>query len=59
LHLQRLAALRHWAHLLPCEHITFHVIESVDPAAALIEFVRKNHIDHIILAARSSSAITV
>jgi hypothetical protein len=56
LHLQRLAALRHWAHFLPCEHITFHVIESVDPAAALIEFARKNHIDHIIIAARSSSA---
>jgi serine/threonine protein kinase len=56
LHLQRLAALRHWAHFLPCEHITFHVLESVDPAATLIEFVRKNHIDHIIMAARSSSA---
>jgi nucleotide-binding universal stress UspA family protein len=56
IHLQRLAELKHWTHRLPGAQITYHVVESVDPATALIEFARKNHVDHIIMGARSSSA---
>jgi nucleotide-binding universal stress UspA family protein len=54
--LQRLAELKHWTHRLPGAQITYHVVESVDPATALIEFARKNHVDHIIMGARNSSA---
>jgi nucleotide-binding universal stress UspA family protein len=58
-HLQRLAELKHWAHSLriPTNGITYHVLESVDPAAAIIDYARNNHVDHIVLAARGSSTL--
>jgi eukaryotic-like serine/threonine-protein kinase len=59
LHLLRLAELKHWA--APLSHlpnrVTFHVIEAIDPAAALIEFARRNHVRHLAIGARASSAI--
>jgi eukaryotic-like serine/threonine-protein kinase len=59
LHLQRLIALRHWARVLPVagERITYHVIEAVDPASALVDYARNNRIDHIVLGARGSSPL--
>jgi nucleotide-binding universal stress UspA family protein len=59
LHLQRLVALRHWARDLPAagERITYHVIEAVDPAAALIEYARNNRVDHIVMGARGASPL--
>ena len=39
------------------DHVTFHVLEAVDPAAALVEFARKSHADHIVIGARGSSAL--
>jgi len=56
-HLRRLAELKHWAHPLetPMNGITFHVLESVDPAVALIDYARNNQVDHIVMAARGSS----
>ena len=59
LHLQRLTELKHWAHPLSIaeDKITFHVLEAVDPAAALIDFASKNHVDHIVMGARSSSGL--
>lgn len=59
LHLRRLAELQYWAHaLVPPEHgITFHVVEAVDPAAAIIDFARNNQVDHIVLGARANSAL--
>ena len=39
------------------EHVTFHVLEAVDPAAALIEFARRSHADHIVIGARGASAL--
>jgi nucleotide-binding universal stress UspA family protein len=57
LHLLRLAELKHWA--APLERLpnqlTYHVIEATDPAAALIEFARRNHVRHVIMGARGSS----
>jgi nucleotide-binding universal stress UspA family protein len=57
LHLFRLAELKHWA--TPLERLpnqlTYHVIEAIDPAAALIEFARRNHVRHMIMGARGSS----
>jgi len=37
--------------------ITFHVIEAPDPATAIIDYARKNQVDHIVIGARSSSVL--
>jgi eukaryotic-like serine/threonine-protein kinase len=57
LHLRRLAELQLWARPLavPGNGITFHVFEAVNSAAALIDYARNNHVDHIIIGARASS----
>ena len=59
LHLLRLAALKHWAAPLARlpNQLTYHVIEAIDPAAALIEFARRNHVRHLITGARASSKV--
>jgi nucleotide-binding universal stress UspA family protein len=59
LHLKRLIELQHWARALPlpAERITFHALEAVDPAAALVDFARHNRADHIVIGARASSAM--
>jgi len=59
LHLVRLAALKHWAsplQRLP-NTVTYHVIEAIDPAAALIEFATRNHVRHLVTGARASSKL--
>ncbi len=59
LHLQRLIELKHWAGRLEAAggRTTFHVLEAVDPAAAIVEFARTIHADHIVIGARGSSAL--
>jgi nucleotide-binding universal stress UspA family protein len=59
LHLQRLVELKHWARALPVpgERMTFHVLEAMDAAGALIDFARANRADHIVIGARASSAL--
>ncbi len=59
LHLQRLVELKHWARALPLpsERLTYHVLEAVDAAGALIDFARTNRADHIVVGARASSAL--
>jgi len=37
--------------------VTFHVIEAPDPATAIIDYARKNQVDHIVMGARSSSML--
>lgn len=56
-HLQLLLELRHWAAALnlPEARLTHHVLESANPADALLEYARQNRVDHIILGARESS----
>jgi nucleotide-binding universal stress UspA family protein len=59
LHLLRLAELKHCAaplDRLP-NRVTYHVIEALDPAAALIEFARRNNVRHLAMGARASSAL--
>jgi eukaryotic-like serine/threonine-protein kinase len=58
-YVQRLVELQDWARGLkvPTDAISFHVLEAVDPAAALIEYARKNQVDHIVIGARGSSAL--
>ncbi len=58
-HVQRLVELRGWAvdMRLPPERITFHVLESADPAEAITSFARNNHVDHLVLGARGSGGV--
>jgi nucleotide-binding universal stress UspA family protein len=45
--------LRHWAEPLALEagQISFHVIESSEPAEAILKFARMNQVDHIVIGA--------
>jgi protein-serine/threonine kinase len=56
-HAQRLVELRHWAEplRLPEGRATFHVLEAVNPATALLEYATANPVDHIVLGARCRS----
>jgi protein-serine/threonine kinase len=56
-HVTRLVELKHWAAPLglPEGRITFHVLEAVDAADAILEHARVNGVDHIVMGARASS----
>jgi nucleotide-binding universal stress UspA family protein len=58
-HIQRLVELKHWASPLAidADKITFHVLEAPHPAAAILDYVRANHVDHVVMGARASSAL--
>jgi len=57
--IDRLVALRHWAEPLAIsgERLTVHVLEAVDPANAILDFVRTNRIDHVLIGARQTSLL--
>ena len=58
-HLQRLAELKDWARPLRLspDRLTYHVLETPDPAGALIEYAAANHVDHIVMGARGASTL--
>jgi nucleotide-binding universal stress UspA family protein len=58
-HIGRLVALRHWASPLKLEEnrLSVHVLEAIDPAAAILEFAEINHVDHIVIGARRNSML--
>jgi eukaryotic-like serine/threonine-protein kinase len=58
-HIDRLVALKHWASPLKLgeDRLTVHVLEAVDPAAAILEFTAGNHVDHIVIGARQHSLL--
>jgi serine/threonine protein kinase len=58
-HVARLVQLKGWAQPIGGAEgaITYHVVEAVDPADAILEFARANKVDHIVMGARQSSAI--
>jgi serine/threonine protein kinase len=58
-HIDRLVMLRHWASPLKLDdsRLTVHVIEAVDPAAAVLEFAKVNRVDHILIGARQHSML--
>ena len=58
-HVQRLVALKDWARPLQIEdgQATFHVLEAVDPADAILDYARLNNVDHIVMGARASSVM--
>jgi nucleotide-binding universal stress UspA family protein len=59
LYTQRLVELHHWAAplRLPAERVRCHVLKGTHAAAALVEYARRNQVDHIVLGARGSSAL--
>jgi eukaryotic-like serine/threonine-protein kinase len=58
-HVDRLVTLRHWASPLKLDEnrLTVHVLEAIDPAAAILEFAEANHVDHIVIGARQNSLV--
>ena len=56
-HVQRLVGLKDWAHELQLApgKASFHVLEAVDPAEAILDYARLNNVDHIVLGARANS----
>ncbi len=58
-HVMRLAELRAWAEPLHAEEggITFHVLEAISPAEAILTYARTNYVDHIVMGARAESTI--
>jgi nucleotide-binding universal stress UspA family protein len=57
IHVMRLVALKEWARplALGAAELSIHVLESPDPAAALIDFATVNRVDQIILGAGRAS----
>jgi serine/threonine protein kinase len=58
-HVDRMVALKHWASPLKLDEsrLTVHVLEAVDPASAILEFADVNHVDHIVIGARTGSML--
>jgi serine/threonine protein kinase len=58
-HVTRLVRLKDWAHplSLPAGKVTFHVLEAIDPAEAILEYARENTVDHIVMGARENSTM--
>jgi nucleotide-binding universal stress UspA family protein len=66
-HVNLLVKLKHWARpliqslKLPTEtqagRVTFHVLEAPDAADAIINYARRNQVDHIVMGARSSGTL--
>jgi protein-serine/threonine kinase len=63
LHVKQLIALKHWARPiskalnLDDGRLTFHVLEAPDVAEALVDFARRNGVDHIVMGARGASPV--
>lgn len=59
LYVERLVALKHWARPLGLsdERVSFHVLEAVSPADAILDFAERNQAGHIVMGARGSSAL--
>ncbi|MEQ1731842.1 MAG: universal stress protein [Vicinamibacterales bacterium] len=59
IHVQRLVQLKDWARplLLPAERVTYHVLEAVDAGAAILDYAQSNHVDHIVLGARTDARL--
>jgi nucleotide-binding universal stress UspA family protein len=51
--IKNLVQLRHWAESLklPAAQVSYHVLESGDPAEAILEYARQNQVDHLVIGA--------
>ena len=52
-HIKHLVELRRWAKPLelPEERLTYHVLEAEKPAQALVDYVKMNDVDQILIGA--------
>jgi nucleotide-binding universal stress UspA family protein len=41
------------------DRLSVHVLEAIDPAAAILEFAEANHVDHIVIGAPELAAARV
>ena len=59
IHVQRLVALKDWARPIgmPGERVSYHVLEALDAGGALLDYVQTNHVDHVVLGARTDSRL--
>ena len=63
LHVKQLVQIKHWARPiskgldLDEGRLTFHVLEAPDAATAIIDFAKRNGVDHIVMGARGASAV--
>jgi len=57
-HIKHLVELKRWAKplSLPEERLTFHVLESEKPAAALVDYARMNDVEQVLLGAPTSGS---
>jgi nucleotide-binding universal stress UspA family protein len=55
----RLVELKDWARPLGLAEgrVTYHVLEGSDPASVLVDFVRENRVDHVVIGARGASPL--
>jgi eukaryotic-like serine/threonine-protein kinase len=53
IHVRKLAELRNWAQplQLPRSKVSYHLLESRNIAAAVLDFARSNNVDHIVIGA--------
>ena len=60
-HIKQLVSLRRWAKPLglPEECVTYHVLESNEPAKALLDYAAVNEVDEIVLGAGGPAAAVV
>jgi serine/threonine protein kinase len=58
-HVQRLVELKNWVRPLEIREgvATFHVLEAVSPADAILDYARQNYVDHIVMGARAASTM--
>jgi serine/threonine protein kinase len=56
IHVQRLVGLKDWARPInvPADRVTFHVLEAVNAGAAILDYLKVNHVDHIVLGAQTN-----
>jgi len=57
-HVTRLVELKHWAQPLTIgeTRLTYHVLGSTSAAECLLAYAAANHVDHIVIGARTDSA---
>ncbi len=58
-HVSRIVQLKDWARTLevPQARVSFHVLEAIDPAEAILDYARSNTVDHIVMGARDNSTM--
>lgn len=57
-HVTRLVEIKHWAQPLAIgeTRLTFHVLAGTSAAETLLDYATANHVDHIVIGARTDSA---